>query len=83
MTDLTYVRVGNRWAYVYMIIDLFNREIIGLSLGWHKTADLVKEVIQSIPYALTKVRLFYSEHGKEFDDTLIDGMLEVFGHPFT
>ena len=52
MTDLTYVRVANRWAYVCFIIDLFNREIICLSLGWHKTADLVKEAIQSIPYAL-------------------------------
>ena len=30
--------VGNRWAYVCLIIDLFNREIIGLSVGWHKTA---------------------------------------------
>ena len=52
MTDLTYVRVANRWAYDCFIIDLFNREIIGLSFGWHKTADLVKEAIQSIPYAL-------------------------------
>ncbi len=38
VTDLTYVRY-NRWAYVCLILDLFNREIIGLSLGWHKTAD--------------------------------------------
>lgn len=54
VTDLTYVRVGLHWAYVYFIIDLYNREIIGLSVGWHKTADLVKQVIHSIPYALTK-----------------------------
>ncbi|BAN93415.1 ISSdy1, transposase OrfB [Streptococcus dysgalactiae subsp. equisimilis 167] len=27
VTDLTYVRVGNRWAYVCLIIDLYNREI--------------------------------------------------------
>lgn len=31
------------------MIDLFNREIIGLSVGWHKTAKLVKQAIQSIP----------------------------------
>ena len=77
--DLTYVRVDNRWAYVCLIIDLFNREIIGLSLGWHKTADLVKEAIQSIPYALTKVKLFHSDRGKEFDNALIDEMLKAFG----
>ncbi|RLV20643.1 IS3 family transposase, partial [Streptococcus iniae] len=60
VTDLTYVRVGNGWAYVCFIMDLYNREIIGLSVGWHKTAELVKQAIQSIPYALTKVKIFHS-----------------------
>ncbi|WP_394406121.1 transposase, partial [Streptococcus sp. 20-1249] len=45
----------------------------------HKTADLVKEAIQSIPYALTKVKLFHSDRCKEFDNALIDEMLEAFG----
>lgn len=61
VTDLTYVRVDQRWAYVCLIIDLFNREIIGLSASWYKTASLVKEALQSIPYALTKVNLFHSD----------------------
>lgn len=78
VTELTYVRVKNRWAYVCFIIDLYNREIIGLSVGWHKTAELVKQAIQSIPYALTKVNLFHSDRGKEFDNQLIDEMLEAF-----
>ncbi|MGP6395784.1 DDE-type integrase/transposase/recombinase, partial [Streptococcus dysgalactiae subsp. equisimilis] len=61
------------------IIDLYNREIIGLSLGWHKTAELVKQAIQSIPYALTKVKMFHSDRSKEFDNQLIDEILEAFG----
>ncbi|MGX7776730.1 IS3 family transposase [Streptococcus pluranimalium] len=79
VTDLTYVRVGKRWAYVCLIMDLYNREIIGLSVGWQKTAELVKQAIQSIPYALTKVHLFHSDRGKEFDNQLIDEVLEAFG----
>lgn len=79
VTDLTYVRVANHLAYVCLILDLFNREIIGLSLGWHKTADLVKEAIQSIPYALTKVKLFHSDRGKEYENALLVEMLEAFG----
>lgn len=78
VTDLTYVRVGNRWAYVCFIIDLYNREIIGVSVGWHKTSRLVKQAIQSIPYALTKVNFFHSDRGKEFDNKLIDELLEAF-----
>ena len=42
VTDLTYVRFGKRWASVCLIIDLSNREMIGLSVGWYKTAELVK-----------------------------------------
>lgn len=77
-TDLTYVRVKQRWAYVCFIIDLYNREIIGLSIGWHKTAELVKQAIQSLPYALTKVQFFHSDRGKEFDNQLIDELLSAF-----
>lgn len=79
VTDLTYVRVDRRWAYVCLTIDLSNREIIGLTVGWHNTAELVKQAIQSIPYALTKAKLFHSDRGKEFDNQLIDEMLEAFG----
>lgn len=78
VTDLTYVRVDKRWAYVCLIIDLFNREIIGMSVGWNKTAALVKQAIQSISYALTKVKIFHSDRGKEFDNALIDEILEAF-----
>ncbi|SUN04475.1 Mobile element protein [Streptococcus agalactiae] len=86
VTELTYVRVANRWAYVCLILDLFNRKIIDLSLGWHKTADLVKAFPtllprsnSSIPNALTTIKLFHSDRGKEFDNALIDEMLEAFG----
>lgn len=79
VADLTYVRVGKRWAYVCLIIDLYNREIIGLSVGWQKAAELVKQAIQSIPYALTKVNLFHSDRGKKFDNHLIDEVLGAFG----
>ncbi|BDP54070.1 hypothetical protein EfmJHP35_19940 [Enterococcus faecium] len=32
VTDLTYVRVRKKWHYICLILDLFNREIIGYSL---------------------------------------------------
>ncbi|MFA1354096.1 IS3 family transposase [Streptococcus dysgalactiae subsp. equisimilis] len=83
VTDLTYVRVGNRWAYVGLMfassLTYTTVKSIGLSLGWHKTAELVKQAIQSIPYALTKVKMFHSDRGKEFDNQLIDEILEAFG----
>ena len=58
MTDLTYVRVGQRWAYVCLIIDLFNREIIGVSVGWQKTAELVKQAHSEYPLCFKPRSIF-------------------------
>lgn len=78
VSDLTYVRIQKRWAYACLIIDLFNREIIGQSFRWQKSAELVKEAIQSIPYSLSEVQLFHSDRGKEFDNNLIDEVFSAF-----
>ncbi|NYS35815.1 IS3 family transposase, partial [Streptococcus danieliae] len=60
-TDLTYVRVKGRWCYACLVLDLYNREIVGWSVGPHKTADLVLEAMRSIPYDLTKVDVFHTD----------------------
>ena len=46
ISDLTYVRVGTGWNYICILVDLYNREIIGYSAGEHKTAELVKKAFQ-------------------------------------
>ena len=78
VTDLTYVRVGKRWHYVCLILDLFNREIIGYSCGEKKDASLVKEAFGRIPYPLTDVKLFHTDRGKEFDNQTINEILNSF-----
>lgn len=39
--DLIYVRVGGKWCYVCLLVDLANREIVGHSAGARKDAALV------------------------------------------
>ena len=36
VSDLTYVRVQHKWHYMCVLIDLFNREMMGYSTGPHK-----------------------------------------------
>ncbi|WP_143351162.1 IS3 family transposase, partial [Enterococcus faecium] len=79
VTDLTYVRVGKKWHYICLILDLFNREIIGYSCGEKKDASLVKEAFGRIPYSLTDVKLFHTDRGKEFDSQTIHEILNGFG----
>ena len=59
VTDLTYVKVGKKWHYIYLILDLFNREIIGYACDEHKSSELVKKTFSRVPYSLTDVSLFY------------------------
>lgn len=78
VTDLTYVKVGGKWHYICLIIDLFNREIIGYSCGEQKNADLVKRAFHQIAYPLVDVEIFHTDRGKEFDNQTIDKILKAF-----
>lgn len=78
VSDLTYVRVGLKWNYVCVLVDLFNREIIGYSAGEHKTAELVKQAFQSVEGNLEEIRLFHTDRGNEFKNHMIEEMLEAF-----
>lgn len=75
-TDLTYVRVKDKWCYCCLVLDLYNREIVGMSVGKHKTADLVMEALNTIPYSLKEVDLFHTDRGSEFVNQKLDQLLE-------
>lgn len=78
VSDLTYVRVGMSWNYICVLVDLFNREIIGYSAGPHKTALLVKQAFQSVRGNLDEIQIFHTDRGNEFKNHLIDETLETF-----
>jgi len=46
VSDLTYVRVGSDWNYICILLDLYNREIVGYSCGKHKDAKLVYDAFE-------------------------------------
>ena len=78
VSDLTYVRVGGKWNYVCLIVDLYNREIIGYSAGPNKTAQLVYEAFARIKYRLDQISIFHTDRGSEFKNNVIDGVIETF-----
>ena len=78
VSDLTYVRVGLKWNYVCVLVDLFNREIIGYSAGEHKSAELVKQAFQNVEGNLEEIKLFHTDRGNEFKNQVIEEILETF-----
>lgn len=55
-----------------------NREIIGYSAGPNKYAKLVYEAFASIRNDLSMITLFHTDHGNEFKNNAIDGLLGTF-----
>ena len=77
VSDLTYVQVGSKWNYICTIIDLYNREIIGFSVGKNKTSSLVLQAFNNINRPLSKVNIFHSDRGSEFKNQAIDELLKT------
>lgn len=78
VSDLTYVRVNHKWNYICILIDLFNREIIGYSTGARKDAGLVYKAFASIKTNLKNISLFHTDRGNEFKNRLIEDVLKTF-----
>ena len=78
VSDLTYVRVTGKWSYICLLVDLFNREVIGYSCGKNKNSELVLKAFSKINGTLNKINIFHTDRGNEFKNKLIDEVLEVF-----
>ena len=78
VSDLTYVRVGNDWNYICVLLDLHNREIVGYSCGRHKDAKLVYDALATVKTNLNNLSIFHTDRGSEFKNYLIDDLLKEF-----
>ncbi|WP_400254856.1 IS3 family transposase [Spiroplasma endosymbiont of Cleonymus obscurus] len=79
VSDLTYVQVNGKWNYICLLIDLFNREIIGHSVvGTKKDASLVYQAFMQSNRCLKDIQIFHSDRGNEFNNKTIDKLLLAF-----
>lgn len=76
--DLTYVNVAGKWNYICLILDLWNREIVGYAAGVHKNAELVYKAFSKISYNLNNINIFHTDRGNEFKNKIIDELIENF-----
>lgn len=76
VSDVTYVRADQRWLYICILLDLFNREIIGYSVGEHHDSQLVCAAFDSVKVSLDNIGIFHTDRGGEFKNERIDKLLE-------
>lgn len=63
-SDLTYVRVGGKWAYVCLLVGLADRGIAGHSAGRARDTGLVLAAFATLDFPLTDVQVFHTEPGQ-------------------
>jgi putative transposase len=78
VSDLTYVPILGNWNYICIIMDLFNREIVGYAVGKKKDANLVHRAFSKIKTSLEKICIFHTDRGNEFKNEIIDELLNTF-----
>jgi putative transposase len=44
--DVTYVWVGNRWAYLAVVLDLFSRKPVGWTLSLSPDSELTSKALK-------------------------------------
>lgn len=73
VSDLIYVKIQNKWHYICVLIDLFNREIIGYSAGPNKDAALVSRTFATVQSDSRQMQWFHTDRGGEFKNEKYTG----------
>ena len=76
--DITYLRLGSNFLYLAVVIDLFNREIVGWSMSHSLHTNLV---VDAMKMALTKCHsgtkfIFHSDRGSQYASEVYRELLE-------
>ncbi len=75
--DITYLKVGARWHYLAVVIDLYSRRVIGWAFGKHKTTELTLKALKRAikKRKPTKPVLFHSDRGAEYRAHVVQAFL--------
>jgi putative transposase len=65
-TDFTYLKFQGKWLYVSTVIDLFSREIIGLSISSNHNTELVLNTMLDALMNHEKPQIIHSDRGSEY-----------------
>ena len=78
VTDFTYLKWRNRWVYVATVVDLFTREVLGVSVKTCRGAILVTETLLNALMDNPPPSIVHSDQGSEYKAKLFKSILDEF-----
>lgn len=79
--DLTYIWTDEGWLYLAVVLDLFNREIVGWSIKPRMTADLVTDALTMAWFRRRPAPglIHHSDRGSQYASQAFQGKLGDYG----
>ena len=79
--DLTYIWTTAGWLYLAIVLDLFNREIVGWSIKPRMTADIVVDALTMAWFRRRPAPglIFHSDRGSQYASGTFQDKLDEFG----
>jgi len=79
--DITYIATAEGWLYLAVVIDLFNREVIGWSIKPRMTTDLVLDALSMAWFRRRPAPgvLFHSDRGSQYASHAYQARLAAYG----
>ena len=68
VSDITYIPTDEGWLYLAVVLDLFNREVVGWSIKPRMTADIVTDAL-AMAWFRRKPQpgtIFHSDRGSQY-----------------
>lgn len=83
VSDITYIRVGNIWLYLAVVMDLYSRKIVGWALDEHMREELIIEAFNMAaslreiqPEAIIHSDRGVQYHANKYQQLLLDNHIQ-------
>lgn len=71
--DITYLKTGEGWMYLSIVMDLYSRRIIGWAISPRMTTDLILQSIRQAYWLRKRPQgvIFHSDRGSQYTSSLL------------
>jgi transposase InsO family protein len=81
VSDITYISTEEGWLYLAVVLDLFNREVVGWAIKPRMTADIVTDALTMAWFRRKPDRgtIFHSDRGSQYASLAVRDKLAEYG----